>query len=191
MGSPVTWEIGLGHCQMAAGKKHWRLTLDSWEKGARSSVLPLHPGKPHLLKIAIQTLRSGLLFATPWTAICQASPSITISLSLLKLVSIESVMPYNRLILCGPLLLWPSVLSIRSFPMSPLFISGGQSIGASASPPVLPMNIQGWFPLGLAGLITFQSKGLSRLFSSTIVWKHSLVLSLLYGPTLTSVLEKR
>lgn len=65
MWSPVTWEIGLGHCQMAAEKKHWRLTLESWGKGARSSVLLLHPGKPHLLRIAIQTLRSGLLFATP------------------------------------------------------------------------------------------------------------------------------
>ena len=58
-----------------------------------------------------------------------------------------------------------------SFPMNQLFISGGQNIGASASPSVLPMNIQGWFPLGLIGLILL-SKGLSRVFSSTKVWKH-------------------
>ena len=58
-----------------------------------------------------------------------------------------------------------------SFPMNQLFISGGQNIGASASPSVLPMNIQGWFPLGLTGLILL-SKGLSRVFSSTKVWKH-------------------
>ena len=57
-----------------------------------------------------------------------------------------------------------------SFPVSQLFTSGGQSIGASAS--VLPMYTQGWFPLGLAGLISLQSKGLSRVFSSTTVWKY-------------------
>ena len=124
MWSPVTWEIGLGHCQMAAGKKHWRLTLESWGKGARGSVLFLHPGKPHLLRIVIQMLSSGLLFATPWTAICQASPSFAISLSLLKLMSIESVMPSNYLILCGPFSFLSSVFpSIRVFSNeSPLYI---------------------------------------------------------------------
>ena len=59
-----------------------------------------------------------------------------------------------------------------SFPMSWLFTSGGQSSGASASPPVFPMNIQDWFPLGLTGLISFLSKGLSRVFSSTTIQKH-------------------
>ena len=59
-----------------------------------------------------------------------------------------------------------------SFPMSRLFTSGGQSIGASASASVLPVNIQGWFPLGLTGLISLLSKGLSRVFSSTTIWKH-------------------
>ena len=83
-------------------------------------------------------------------------------------MSIESVMLHNHFILCHPLLLLPSVF--QSFPVSQLFTSGGQSIGASAS--VLPMNIQGWFPLGLTGLISLLSKGLSRMFSSTIVWKH-------------------
>ena len=62
-----------------------------------------------------------------------------------------------------------------SFPVSRFFASGGQSIGASASASVLPMNIQGWFPLGLTGLISLLSKGLSRVFSSTIVWKHSIL----------------
>ena len=56
-----------------------------------------------------------------------------------------------------------------SFPMSRLFESAGQSIGASASASVLPRNIQGWFPWGLTGLISLQSKGLSRVFSNTIV----------------------
>ena len=60
----------------------------------------------------------------------------------------------------------------KSLPVSQLFISDGQSIGISASASVLPMNIQGWFPLGLTGLISLQSKGLSRIFSSTTIRKH-------------------
>ena len=59
-----------------------------------------------------------------------------------------------------------------SFPMSQLFISGGQSIEISASASVLPMNIQDWFPLGLTGLISLQTKGLSRVLSNTTVQKH-------------------
>ena len=61
-----------------------------------------------------------------------------------------------------------------SFPMSKLFASGGQSIGNSASGSVLPMNVQGWFPLGLNSLISLQSKGLSRVLSSTTIQKHQL-----------------
>ena len=95
------------------------------------------------------------------------------SQSLLKLMSIESVIPSSHLILCCPLLLLPSVFpSIRVFPMSLFFTSGGQRIGASASASVLPMNIQDWFPLGWTGWISLQSKGLSRVFSNTIVQKH-------------------
>ena len=73
-----------------------------------------------------------------------------------------------------------------SFPMHLFFSSSNQSIGASASGSLLPMNIQCWFSLGLTGLISLQSKGLSKVFSSTTIW-NSLVLSLLYGPALTSV----
>ena len=74
------------------------------------------------------------------------------------------------------------------FPMSQIFVSGGQSVGTSVSASLLPMNIQGWFNLGLTGLISLLSKGLSRVFSSTTIWKHhSLVLSLLYGPNFTSI----
>ena len=64
-----------------------------------------------------------------------------------------------------------------SFSMSQLLTSGGQSIGASASASVLPMNIQGRFPLGLTGLISLQSKGLSRVFSNTRVQKHQFFLA--------------
>ena len=72
--------------------------------------------------------------------------------------------------------------------MSQLFASGGQSIGASASASVLPMNIQGWFPLGWTGWISLLSKGLSRVFSNTTVQRHQfLALSFLYSPTLTSM----
>ena len=64
-----------------------------------------------------------------------------------------------------------SFSALGSFLMSRLFASGGQSIGASVSASVFPMNIQSWFPLGLTGLITLQSKGLSRVFSNTTVQK--------------------
>ena len=73
-----------------------------------------------------------------------------------------------------------------SFQMSQFFPSGGQSIGVSASTSVLPMNTQDWSPLGWTGWISFQSKGLSRVFSNTTVQKHSLALSFLYSPILTS-----
>ena len=75
-----------------------------------------------------------------------------------------------------------------SFLKSQLFTSGGQSIGVSASPSVLPMNIQDWFPLGWTGLISLQSKGLSRS-SPTTQFKsiNSLALSFLYSPTLTFI----
>ena len=100
-------------------------------------------------------------------------PAITNSQSLLKLTSIESVMPSNQLILCHPLLLLASIFpSIRVFQMRKFFPSGGQSIGISATASVLPMNIQDWFPLGLTGWISSQSKRLSRVFSNTTVQKH-------------------
>ena len=82
-----------------------------------------------------------------------------------------------------------SFLASGSFPMSRLFASGGQSIGASASLSVLPMNIQGWCPLWLTGLISLLTKGLSSVFSNTTVKGHQFLgaqLSL-YGPTLTSI----
>ena len=111
------------------------------------------------LPVVIQSLTRVWLFVTPWITALQASLSFPISWSLLKLMSIESMMPSSHLILCHPLLLFLSV-----FPSI-----DDQSIGASAS--VLLMNIQGWFPLRLTGLI-LQSNGLSRVFSSTTVQKH-------------------
>ena len=75
-----------------------------------------------------------------------------------------------------------------SFPMTRFFISGGLSIGVSASISVPPVKIQDWFPLGLTGWISLQSKGLSRVFSNTTVQKHQFfVLSFLYSPTVTFI----
>ena len=113
------------------------------------------------------------LFVTPWTAAQQVSLSITNSQSLLKLISIESVTPSNHLILCHPLLLLPSIFpSIR--------VSSNESVVCIRWPKYwsfsfsisLPMNIQDWFPLRLAGWISLLSKGLSRVFSNTTVQKH-------------------
>ena len=76
-----------------------------------------------------------------------------------------------------------SLPASESFQMSPFFTSGGQSIEVSTSASVLPMNIQDWFPLGLTGFISLQSKGLSSVFSNTTVWKHQF-----FGArTLTSI----
>ena len=120
-----------------------------------------------------QSLSRVWLFVIPWNAAHQASLSTTNSQSLLKLMSIESGMPSNHLILHCPLLLLPSIFpSIRSFQMSQLFASGGQSIRVSASTSVLPMNTHDWSPLGWTGWISLQSKGLSRVCSNTTVQKH-------------------
>ena len=141
---------------------------------------------------SVQSIGPVRLFVTPWTATCQASLSITISQSLLKLMSTKLVVPFNHLIFCCLLLLLPSIFpSIRVFLRSQFFAQRGQRFGVSASAPVFPMNVQDWFHLGLTGLISWQSKGLSRVFSNTIVQKfkiiNSSVLSFLYGPTLTSM----
>ena len=119
-----------------------------------------------------QSLSRVRLFATPWTAACQDSLSITNSWGFPKLIS-KSVMPSNHLILfvsfssCH-LSFWES----GSSPLSQLSTWGGQSIEASASASVLPMNIQGWFPLELTGLIPWKPNGLSRVLSNTTVKKH-------------------
>ena len=119
---------------------------------------------------SVQSLSHIWLFATPWNAANQASLSITNSQSLLKLMSIELVMPSNHLILCCTYPLPHSVFPASGyFHMSQFCTSGGQSIEISASASVLPMNIQDWFPLGWTGWISLQSKGLSRVFSNTTV----------------------
>ena len=138
---------------------------------------------------SVQSINRVRLFETPWTAARQASLSITNSRSLLRLISIELVMPSNHLILCHPLLSrLQSFPASGSFQMSQFFASGGQSIGASASASVFPVNIQDWFPLGLTGLNSLQSRGLWGVFSDTTVQSiSSSALSFLYSPTPTSI----
>ena len=137
---------------------------------------------------AAQYLSHAQLFVTPWTAACQASLSFTISQSLLRLMSIEPVMPSissSAVPFSSHLQSFPAS---GSFQMSQFFTSGGQGIGVSASSSVLLKNTQGWSPLGWTDWISLQSKGLSGVFSNTTVQSiSSSVLSFLHGSTLTSI----
>ena len=122
----------LDHCtqQFSTRAAHWN-HLGSFEKYC---LLDLG---------SVQSLSRVRLFVTLWTAACQASLSVTNSWSLLKLMSIELVVPSNNFILCCPLLSCPqSFPASESFPMSQFFTSGGRSIGLLASASVLPMNTQ-------------------------------------------------
>ena len=186
------WHFLPEHEQKHAGWYSWSPTPPAekqWRKGCRSIHKEQHPGlwclTPGLGSCShcsrtvslssVQSLSHVWLFATPWTAAHQVSLAITNSRNLLKLMSIRLVMPSNHVILCCPLLLLPSIFPILasgSFQMSQFFASGSLSIGASALTSVLPTNIQDWFPLGLTGWISLQSRGLSRVFSNTRVQKH-------------------
>ena len=122
---------------------------------------------------SVQLLGHVLLFATPRTAACQPSLSITSSPSLLKLMSIELVMPFNHLILCCPLRLPNLSQNQGFFQNSHVLPSGGQRIGSSASASVLPMNTHP--PLGWTGWISLQSKGLLKsLLQHHTVQKHQV-----------------
>ena len=123
--------------------------------------------------ISVQSLSHVQLFATPWTAACQASLSITNSQSLLKFMSIESVMPSNHLILCRPhLLLSSTVPRIRVF-SSELALHIRWPKYWSFSFNISPSNeYSGLISLGLTGWISLQSKGPTRVFSNTTVQKH-------------------
>ena len=122
---------------------------------------------PFHIVVFVQSLSYVQLFATPWTSGRQVSLSFTNSRSLIKLNSIESVVPSNNLFLCRPLLLLPLI-----FPGIRVFPNESTRIGASALLP--PMNSRAWFPLGLSGLISLLSRRLSRVLSSTTVWKYQV-----------------
>ena len=141
-------------------------------------TLPLsYQGSPLKYPVVfVQLLSLVLRFATPWTAARQSSLPFTISLSLLKLISIESVMPLNHLILCHPLLLLPSIFpSIRIFSNeSALCFRSPKhwSFSFSTSP---SNEYSGLISFRLTSLIFLLSKGFSRIFSSTTVWKHQFL----------------
>ena len=103
-------------------------------------------------------------------------PSFPVLHHLLEFAQIHVLWVSNAIQSSHPVITFSSCLqsfpASASFPMSQLFISSGQSVGVSASTSVLPMSIQDWCPLGWTGGISLQSKGLSRVFSSTIVRKH-------------------
>jgi len=125
----------------------------------------------------ISSLSHVWLFVISWTAARQGSLSITNSQSLLKLMSIESVMPSNHLALCLQsffilLLLSSTFPNIRVFSSESILHIRWPSIGVATSALVLPMNIQDWFPLGWTGWISLQSKGLWRVFCNTTVQNH-------------------
>ena len=122
--------------------------------------------------IVVQLLSHVWLFATPWSEACQASLSFTISQSLFRLMSLKLMRPSNHLVLCCPFLLPPSIFpKIRVFSNESVLRIRWPKYWSFSSASVLPMNIQGWFPLELTGLI-LQSTGFSRVFSNTRVQKH-------------------
>ena len=122
----------------------------------------------------VQLLSPVWLFATPWTAACQTPLSSTISQTLLKFIFIELVMLSNISSSAASFSFCLQTFPVsRSFPMSQLFTSGGQSIGASA--PIFPVNSQGWFLLGLTSLISLLPKGLLSFLQH-----HNLKASILW-----------
>ena len=146
--------------------------------------------------VVVQSRSHVQLFVTEWTTALQAPLFFTVSWSLLKFTSIYSGMLFNISSSVTPFsFCLQSFPASECFPVSWLFAAGGQGIRASAS--VLPVNIQGCFPLGLTALISQLPKGLSIVSSSTTIQKHQLkkkkntkktkVLTLLYGSALTSI----
>ena len=134
--------------------KRWKPQMTLWNRAhwPRLDYCLRERKNTSLLLVVFQLLCRVRFFAVPWTAARQASLSFTISRSLLKLMSIESMMPPNHLIFCHSLSSCSQPFLASGPFLSQPFASGGQTIGASASASVLPMNIQGWFPLGLTGL---------------------------------------
>ena len=160
LSSPVSlW----GLCSRAVNE--WQSTIMVVQEDQKSNTSRSDCQQMINLFSTVQSLSHVQLFATPWTAARQAFLSITNFCSLLRLMSIELVMPSNQLIPFSSCL--HSFPASGSFPMSQIFASGGQSIWVSASASALAMNIQDWLPLGWTGWISLQSKGLSRVFSNT------------------------
>ena len=138
---------------------------------------------------SVQLLTCVQLFATLWTEACQASLSITNSGACSDSCPLSWWCQPASLILCLPFSCIQSFPASWSFLVNQFCASGGQNIGVSASALVFPMNIQNWYPLGLTGLNSLQSKGLSRVFNTTVRKHQFFELSLLCGLTLTSIYD--
>ena len=155
-------------------------TERQWQMGRQKDWYPLKDWEE-----VSSVCQLCLIFATPWTAAHQASISITNSRSpsnpcplswWCNLTIFSSVVPFSSCPKYFP--------ASGSLPMSQLFASDGQNIGVSVSTSVFPVNTQDWYPLGWTGWISLQSKGLSRVFSSTTVQKHQFFgTQLFYSPT--------
>ena len=147
----------------------WLLEQEAVSGADGGDVPSLMSSRTHF--VVVQSLSHVQLFAAPWTVAHQPSLSFNISQRVLKLMSIELVIPSNYFILCHPLFLLPSIFpSIRIISNESALCIRYKVLGASAS--VLLMNVQGWFALGLTDLISLQSKGISRVFSNTTVQKN-------------------
>ena len=157
----------ISHYPLQAGSYSFEVISPLW------TLLPDKAIKLFFVVVIVWSLSLVWLFVIPWTAVNQARLSSTVSWSLLKFMSIESVMLSNYLILCRPLLFLPSIFpSIRVFSNELALHIRWPKYWSISFSTVFPKNIEGWFPLGLKGLISFQSKGLSRVFSSTTFLKH-------------------
>ena len=164
-------------CSCSCRSINWCTLLRrvNWQYQHSKCIFSLRNSTPQFCCCNL-SLSDVQIFVTPWTAAYQASLSFTISQSLLNscplswwyylTISSSVTTPFPFCLQSFP--------ASGSFPMSRLLASGGQSIGASASATILAMNIQGWFPLRLTGLIVLQFKGLLIVFCNTTVWKHLL-----------------
>ena len=162
------------------------LTLVGEDVSVRVILKAVRASSKCLFKVVVQWL-SCVSLCDPTDSSMPEVPALLYLQEFAQFVPTELMVPSNHLILCCPLLLQPSVFSIIRVFFNEFFPMGGQTIEASASASVLPMNIQNWFPLELTGLISLLSKRLKTPPASQFEIISSLVLSPLYGPTLAPI----
>ena len=174
-----SWKMMLWKCYTQYASKFGKLSSDHRTGKGQYSFQSQRKAMPKNAQTTAQlyssqfssVAQSCLTLCNPMNCRTPAFLSISNSQSPPNPMSIVSMMPYNHLIFCHPLLLLPSRPASGSFQMSQLSTSGGQSIGVSASS-VPPVNNQDWSPLGWTGWISLHSKGLSRVFSKATFQKH-------------------
>ena len=160
---PIRWWLMCILHTAVWGVIKWLQECGTWSQATWVSILV----------VVVQLLSRVWLFVTPWTTAHQAPVSSAVSQSLLKFTSLSQWCYLTISSSAAPFsFCFQSFPASESFPTSWTFASGDPSIGASSSTSVLPMNVQGCFPLGLTGLIPLKSKGLSRVFSNTTFQKH-------------------